>query len=585
MTPYTQEIRGAEEQAADINAEKAGHIVRALDRAIRSRRLYAPGNPTLLHHQQELMSLLTRYLAEEDELTFLVEPFELKMEESTVYKNTNQQESFAFRLFSDGIRSITFRSGLTDSEITEFLLSISTRQTDQGTGNADAVTLFWEKEFEHIRYGVADSIVEEPTLEQKSTGEKIKELLDLQMTMYQGGGGGTLKEEDFYKEFKITLDPTTVGQMFHDRCTMAPEELGKIQADLTESDKPERLVLDFVDMVLAVLQEERDPKEYDRIAESLGGVLDHSFLAGKILIARRTMEEIHAFPTRATGVAKSDPTFLKRTLKILWPPSRIDLLIQTLNQEKIGSLEDVETLLSLTDPTVLPHLLKQLDRIVDLNRRKVACRGIARLHKGDLGIFIPLLSSKEPETVRTGLYILSLLKHEKVVDLLPALIAQQNPTIRKEAISILRNFRNPKGFRILVGLLHDPSEEIRILSLRILAGSNDRELARGFLNTINRKDFRQKSMQERKAYFHAVAKIVGDDFLPFLQDVLKTRNWFGSQELNDMYQCAIFALSVLGTPLAKEILQKAAETGNKTVRKHSEAALRLIERPTGIGNV
>lgn len=554
-------------------------IVRALDRGIRSRRLYAENNPTYLRHQQDLVSLLTQYLTAEDALTLMVEPYALKIGEATVYQNENQQESFAFRLFSDGIRSLAFETGLQESEITEFLSVISARQTDRASENADAITLFWEKQFEHIRYSVADSILDEPTIEQKSTDDTIEELLDPEMTMYQGADSpsSALEDEEVSTELKPTLDPTSVGDMFQDRCVLAPEELAKIQIDLAESDKSERLILDFVDMLLAVLQEEDDSQEYDRIVTVLGTALDTNLRAGQFSIARMVMEQVHAFPKRASQANPDDPALLRRILKILWPAARVELFLQSCNQETVGGTEDLETLISLLDPNTIPQLLKQLGTIIDMSRRRILCRGIARLHKGDLGLFLPMLSSKETDTVRSGLYILSLMKNDKIVDLLPSLIQHTNQTIRKEAISILRNFRNPKAHRLLMTLLQDPGEDIRILTLRILAGANERDVARPLLETINRKEFKEKSLQERKAYFHAVAKIVGDDFIPYLQNILRTKNWFGSPELNDMYQCATFSLSVLGTPLAREALQTAQKTGNRHVRKYSEAALRLLE--------
>ncbi|MFH1262294.1 MAG: HEAT repeat domain-containing protein [Pseudomonadota bacterium] len=562
-------------QAADV--ARITKIVQAIDRGIRSRRLYAANNPTLIHHQQELLTLLLQYLNESDELPLFVEPFELKSGDATVYQNQSQQESFAFRLFNDGIRSLTFLKGLSEFEVVEFLIALATRQTDKGTDNADAVTVFWEHSFEHIQYTVADSIIEEASAEQKSTAEKVEEILDLGMGMYQGVAS-LPEENDVYEQFRMTFDPIAVAQIFQDRCVLAPEEIGKIQIDITESDKPERLVLDFTDMILAVLQEERDPKEFERIVGVLGTVIDNGFATARLQIARIIMEHVHAFPARSRF--KDDPTLLARMLKTLWPPARVDQMIQSLNQDKVGSAEDLETVVSLIDPTILPRLLKQIDSIADVNRRRAVGRGISRLHKGDLGIFLPMLSSRLPDTVRSGLYILSLMKNDKIVDLLPMLIQSPNQTIRKEAIEVLRNFRTPKAVRILTGLLQDPAEEIRILALRILAGTDDREIARALVDAINRREFKERSLQERKAYFHAAARIAGDDFVPFLKEILSTRNWFQSRELNEMYQCATFGLSLLGTPLAKEILKSAARTGNRTVRKFSEAALRMVERGT-----
>src|SRR5262249_52769784 len=164
-------------------------------------------------------------------------------------------------------------------------------------------------------------------------------------------------------------------------------------------------------------------------------------------------------------------------------------------------------------------LLKRVTDVVDINRRRVVCNGIARLHRGDIGIFLPLFASKEIEVVRTGIFIVSTMKNEKVVDLLPPLIQHQNQSIRKEAIALLRNYKGQKAIRLLTTLLTDPTLDIRILALRILSASANRDVARHLMTILNREEFKEKSIQERKNYFYAVAKIIGDDFVPYLQDI------------------------------------------------------------------
>jgi hypothetical protein len=555
--------------------ERVTKIIHSLDRSLRSRKLYSPGHQTLVRHQQELMSFMQSFLTDYGKLELFVEPFELKVGESVVYQNTQQQESFAFKLFNDGIRSIIFHEGLGDSEIADFLGAMASHQPEKET-DRDAITLFWEKEFEHISYTVADSIVEEPTLEQKSTTEKIDEILDPKMATYQRTAGD-FEEEEVYQELKVTLNPVAVGEMFRDRCVLRPEELAKIQVDLAQCDKPERLVVDFVDMVLAVLQEERDAKEYDRIVEVLGSVLDNNLLQGQMKLAKIVLEQVHAFPVRPIELSKTDAMLLRRTLKILWPTERLDLLIQSLNQDKTSSAEDIEGLISLVDPTAIPHLLKRVPAIADLNRRRTLCRGIAKLHKGDLGVFIPLLSSKDPETLRAGLAILNAMSNEKVIDLLPMLIQHSDPLIRKEAIAILRNYKSPKAFRMLFNLLGDPSEDIRLLGLRILATVGDRDIARQLVEISEDPLFAERSMQERKAYYHAIAKIVGDDFVPYLSEMLLKKNWFGRKDINDQYQCATYALGVVGSTRARSALEEAIRNGNKSVRRFSELVLRQLE--------
>lgn len=551
--------------------EQAAHLVRLLDRNLRSRRIYAQNNPTLLRHQKELSDSLEKFLEENEELTLFVEPYELKIQTSPVYTNENRQESFAFRLFSDGIRSLTFKNGLTEEELMEFISAMATRQSDE-IGDSDSVTMFWEQEFEHIHYTVADAVVEETTIENKSVNEKVEELLDPEMGHYQGPTEEP--DDDIYQDFKVTLNLVSMGSLFQERCVLNPEELDKIRTDLEDCNRPERLIFDFVDMVLAVLQEESDQAEFDKIMETLGGVLDNNLLHGQLGMARIVMEQVHNFPMQPIELTKTNPDILPHTLKLLWPESRIDLLIMTINQEKIGRAEDLETLISLIDPSRVNHLIQNIHNILDVNRRRLVCQGIARLHKGDIAVFLPMLTSKNVEDIRLGIYILSLLKNEKVIDYLPRLLKHPNQTVRKESIAVLRNFQSPKAMRTLINLLKDPNEDIRIIALRVLGTCGDKNIARTLASELSKKSFNKKSLQERKTYFHTIAKLTGDEFVPYLKGILLTRNWLGKQHLNDLYQCAALALSVVGTPLARETLKDCAQSSNRSVRQLSETALK-----------
>jgi len=171
------------------------------------------------------------------------------------------------------------------------------------------------------------------------------------------------------------------------------------------------------------------------------------------------------------------------------------------------------------------------------------------------------------------------MKNEKVVDLLPNLIKHTNHTLRKEAIAILRNFPSPKTLRMVMNLMKDSNEEIRILALRILSSLGNKDTARKLGETLNQKSFEEKPLQERKTYFHTIAKIAGDEFIPYLEGILSTKNWFGRQNLNDLYQCATFALTVVGTPLATKTLKGLCKSNNRSVRRLCEVALRHMEKP------
>jgi hypothetical protein len=559
--------------------EKAKAIILALDRTLRSRRLYAANNPILIRHFNDLFAQFQSYFSVYGEVTFRIEPFEFQVDGTTVYQNSNEQESFAFKLFNDGIRSLRFQQGLTDTELGEFLTALLEDFSDQNL-EADSVTSFWEREFEHIRYTVADSIINEPLADEKSTDEKIEEVVDAKMAGYHGPA--TEPDDDAYEEFnaenlKITLNVNSVGQMFQNRVVLSEVDLKAIQDDLIECDREERLALDFVDMVLAVLMEEKDKVEFQKYLESLGSVLDQNLLQNHLHVAAMIMEQVHFFPKRPIHIAKVDPNFLSWALKILWPTPRLELLFTSLNQPGEVTPENIDKLITRLDPTSVPSFLNLIPTIVDPERRRVICHAVAKLHKGDIGIFTKMLSSPDQEVVRTGLEIVSHLKNDKVVDLMTPFVQRQSRMFRKESIELLKNYRSPKVYKILIDLLNDPSEDIRVQALHSLETADTKEVARDLMLKINHADFQTRTFRERKSYITAVARIARDDFTPYLQSLLNTRTWFQKPEMEEQYKLAAYGLALIGTANAIEALKKGAASRNKSIKRLSETALRHIQ--------
>ncbi len=574
MADETQETTLAPEEL-----ERIGKIILALDRTVRSRRLYAANNPVLIKHQQDLMNEFNHYLSQKEDLSFVVEPYEFKVDQEVVYQNTHEQESFSFKLFNDGIRSISFKSGITTEEIADFVDALNSQMSGKES-DSDSVTLFWEREFEHITYSVADSIIEEPTIDHKSTDEKMEELLDPNMTQYESTGD--VAQEDVYDDLayndvKVTLNMGSVGKMFQERSVLTSDELEQIQTDISQSDRPERLILDFVDMLMAVLQEETEVADYIKALEAVGSVLDTNILQGNLHLARIIMEHIHQLPSRSIALKEKNPQAVAQTLKILWPKVRIDLFIQSINQGISASPEDVVFLVRSMGAAALPDLISLLPTVVSDHRRKEIGHGMASLCKaGDFEPFRPILSSRDPAMVRLGIFILSRIKSDKIVDLLPGLIKHPDPNVQRDAISVLQNHPSSKTFSILLKLLDDRSESSRMAALRTLALAKDKEVARHLMSVINSENFGKKSTQERRAYFYAVAKVAGDDFIPFLESILSAKRWFSKTEDETQYQLATYGLATIGTPRSRETLQKLSQSKNKVIKKLSENALRLL---------
>lgn len=569
-----------EETEKSTSFQDVSRIISSLDKNIRSKKLYATNNPILIKHREDLLILLNTYLQINNELDLIVDPFEMKLKDDVVYQNENRQENFAFKLYNEGIRSISFKSGLMEEELDGFLKAFihttsTQKKDDEEDSHVDTVSNLWEQEFEHIKYSVADTIVDRPPMPgEKSMDQKIDEILDQSMLSYQGVSESS-KDDDFYQNMNVTITPVSVGKMFQTHAVLDAGDLAKIRQDLSECERPERMLVDFVDMVLAVLMEETERDPFYLFVDYLGQALESTLIQSQFRLSKILMELVHRFPSKPIPMFVSDPTTMDQILSKLWQPHRIQLLLLNINQSREEDAEVIETLISLMDGAIVTEILSSLQTIQDVAHKKTVLRGISRIDTVDqLPLVAPFLSGADPEQIRLGLYFLSLLKNEKIVDMIARLLPTQPVTLKKEYMALLKRFPGAKSSKILLSELGGDQQEIRMYALKMLSLSGDHAIAKQLGNTILSPKFAELDLNERKTYFITVAKIAGNDFLAYLESVFETKNWFSSQALNELYICASFALQNIRTQEAKALIQKIQTSGNK----HMKQALTMVQK-------
>lgn len=133
----------------------ASGICSALHRAYRDLRFYPPDHPMARQSVDGLISAVTLYVQNWGDVTFDVEEAGLLFEGEAVYSHEASRDNLAFLMFRDGVRSLSLRNGIEAAEI-EALVGCLAHADDLAAVEHDLVTAFWEQDFTHIDYRVAD---------------------------------------------------------------------------------------------------------------------------------------------------------------------------------------------------------------------------------------------------------------------------------------------------------------------------------------------------------------------------------------------------------------------------------------------
>lgn len=156
---------GEDDLSADLPAavDSAGldegrALVALLGKAFRAVLLYDEQNPT---YRRFIEAFARGFRALWDtgllEFSLRVEEDRLLWGEFEVYREESRGDSLAFLLYRDGILAVTFLPGFEREELEQFLRILGrVRRAGTGPDALDLVTLLWEAELEHIRYGWQD---------------------------------------------------------------------------------------------------------------------------------------------------------------------------------------------------------------------------------------------------------------------------------------------------------------------------------------------------------------------------------------------------------------------------------------------
>ncbi|MEK6657488.1 MAG: hypothetical protein AABY58_08615, partial [Nitrospirota bacterium] len=111
----------AESAVPPPELQKAKDVIGALTKAIKTSKLYPESNPIYQKFIEELSEKFNSYMEEHGNLKLRLTQFKLIYKDTEIYDNPDKLENIALKLFTDGVREITFHEGMEDIEILNFL--------------------------------------------------------------------------------------------------------------------------------------------------------------------------------------------------------------------------------------------------------------------------------------------------------------------------------------------------------------------------------------------------------------------------------------------------------------------------------
>jgi hypothetical protein len=561
----------AEEVApeAPLPHAQVGELFAAVDKALRSQRLYQPNNPVY----RGFITTAQRAVAD---LWDEIQSFTVSVEEAgfrwygRLFPMGEGRETVPFLLYKDGVRFLTLLPGFED-ELERFLDVINRARSLDKSSDDDMVTLLWQQEFASLQYSYVDALAEGLQLP-GSTPPKL------------AGIALTLVRQDAATPPRQSPTPRPAAQ---------PEEppSGIIRADDFEE------TLYFLDQTeLATLRREvelefdRDLKHdvlnalFDRLEDGdaewqvevvrvLRQLLPVHLGSGDLGNAARILLELSRLLDEGTvaGEARVEANGLFEELS---EPAVLSQFITSLHDGSIdpGS-DELGVFLRYLGPAAMPVLLAAIEHSEAgplQDRLRTAMEGLGTTHSDRL---VALLRDADAFVVRGAAWLAGRLGIAEAVRPLAELLQLPEPLMRRTAVDALMRIRSAAAMEVLQRALADEDREIRIAAARGLGSLRYPPARTALEQMLEHRIVREADLTEKLAFFEACAAIGGADSVSLFDRILNGRRLLG-RESAEMRACAALALGRVGSPSARAALERAAEDSNPVVRNAVVKALR-----------
>jgi hypothetical protein len=589
-------------------------ILTLLDKSAKSSRTYGTRNPVAQKFFQQLFECLTAHLATYSKLAFLVQRSELYFNGEVVYRSEqdSSNESVAFKLYSDGIRELTFLEGIAAEDLS-FLLDSLWDSLDPEERDDDIVTRLWSKNLSTITLVTAEEIAKASASEgaysspaagtedvfslpmagtMEAPESSLRELLDREQARARKGAEAGF---DGGSESEAVDGGTPVGggtrsgegggasrhasrfQSGHVGYEVSGEELAALAKEV-EAESVRDNTTYLLDLLTAILASEQSPAVLTKLFDLWGNILDSLTAQGKWLVLDSVLGLLQTTAEVRPDLGDNHKKQLAALLDNLGRSERMKMIETYLNNTSDARTEGLPTVLLSMAATAVPALCALLANLEAPAHQAIISDALVTLAKDQPDHVLRGLSDRRPRYVKNLLAILLKWNNPRFVDSIEKLVRYPDIQIRKEVVRAIGIFRpNGNGIK-LVAFMSDAEESVRFAALKLLMTGQYKTPYSAWSSLVSAEEFIDRSLSEKRAVFQAMRITSHDEVIPFFENLLTERSWTNRKKKEELAALAAEALGKLATPAALATLDLGQKKGSATVRQACTAALAQAQR-------
>jgi HEAT repeat protein len=541
-------------------------LLKSLDRASKNVRTFGHENSVAKRFFDQFYNELINHVERYNTLTFIIEREGLFFKDTSVYNAQagESSENFAFKLYSDGIRELTFQQGIEQDEVLYFFDALWNTGT-AGSEDDDIVTRLWSRDLPSLSIVTADEVmklseVEDVLAPQAKTPPEssLREILD-------EANAKNVKEGKGNQQRKSRLT-TSVGY------EVTEDEMAALARDIAEESSRDS-ILYLLDILTAVLSSERSPELLNKLFDILEGILRSLFQGGHWNIVEHVLGLLAEVEAIRPDLTEAHKQKLRNMLDQLGSQELVALIQQYLNAADKPRTEGLENVLLTMKPSAMPALCALLGELQQPAHQGLVANALVELAKDTPEVILKHLADRRPAFVRNLLGIVTRWNNPKLAEGVEKILRHPDPLIRREAIRTLAGLKPSGNAAKLIPLLNDADEGVRLATLKPLLTGHYKGSFALWEPIVNAENFNDREPAEKRNIFHAIRVTAGDDAVPYWTTLLTEWGWTNRKRREDLALLAVDALGKLGTAAAVAALETGSKKGTAAVKQACAATI------------
>ena len=537
--------------------------MQVLSKGIRATQLYLPNNPVYQRAVDNIRAAFRQIWQATDDLVFDIGETELRWEDNVVYSQDQRNESIAWTLFKDGVRSLTFRPGVEETEIVRFLGVLQQARNLQADAPDDLLTLLWAQDFQFVAYTFRELATENAVPIEK--GETIPSAPPTQIQHR------VQEEAPPKREGLVSIDDFDTTLYF----------LEDGEVEYLKKDVDREYSQDLRRNVLSMLFDLLELQTYGTVRAELISIIENfiPYLlgAGDFRSVAYILRETRAILQRAREIIPEHRKTLEGLPSRLSQRDALSQLLQSLDEAAMHPTEeDLAELFQELSSEALPTLMGWIGKLHNERVKDLVQAAAARLAQANAGEVLKALGSEDSATQLEMVRLAGRLKLPGAPDGMEPLLASGDRALKLAVVEALTAIASPSALRLLERAIDDSDRDVRIAAVRFLASRGYRNAAARVETIVSGSKLRNADLTEKMAFFEAYGALVGAKGIPALDKLLVAKGLLGKREDPETRACAAMALGKIRTPEARAVLERAAQDKEPLVRNAVTRALREV---------